>query len=107
LEKIMNGQQNGQQNGHQSAQPNVAQQRGMKAVFTVVERGAGKSYWTRIGVGFVNNDGSLNLRLDALPINGTLQVREWEQPRELDRRPSTDAPPRERPARDLSADSLL
>jgi hypothetical protein len=50
----------------------------MKAVFTVVERGQGKSYWTRIGVGFVNRDGSLNLRLDALPINGTLQVRDWE-----------------------------
>jgi hypothetical protein len=50
----------------------------MKAVFTVVERAPGKSYWTRIGVGFVNRDGSLNLRLDALPINGTLQVRDWE-----------------------------
>ncbi len=50
----------------------------MKAVFTVVERGPGKSYWTRIGVGFVNKDGSLNLRLDALPTNGMIQVRDWE-----------------------------
>jgi hypothetical protein len=100
MEKIMNGQQS-------SGQSNSGQQRGMKAVFTVVERGAGKSYWTRIGVGFVNNDGSLNLRLDALPINGTLQVREWEQPRDTDRRPSSEAPPRERPARDASVDSLL
>ncbi len=107
----MNGQQGSQMNGQQGAQqngaPNVAQQRGMKAVFTVVERGGGKSYWTRIGVGFVNSDGSLNLRLDALPINGTLQVREWEQPRDTDRRPSTDAPPRERPSREISVDSLL
>jgi hypothetical protein len=95
LEKVMNGQQSS------------APQRGMKAVFTVVERGGGKSYWTRIGVGFVNNDGSLNLRLDALPINGTLQVREWEAPRDAERRPSGDAPPRERPTRDVSADSLL
>jgi hypothetical protein len=50
----------------------------MKAVFTVVERGQGKSFWTRVGVGFVNQDGSWNLRLDAIPVNGVLQVREWE-----------------------------
>src|SRR5580700_9859185 len=56
----------------------------MKAVFTVVERGPGKSFWTRVGVGFVNQDGSLNLRLDAIPVNGTLQVRDWEA---YDRRP--------------------
>jgi hypothetical protein len=50
----------------------------MKAVYTVVERGPGKSHWTRVGVGFVNRDGSINLKLDAIPVNGTLQVREWE-----------------------------
>jgi hypothetical protein len=50
----------------------------MKVVFTVVERSPGKSIWTRVGVGFVNQDGSLNLRLDAIPVNGLLQVREWE-----------------------------
>jgi hypothetical protein len=49
----------------------------MKTVFTVVDRG-GKSFWTRVGVGFVNQDGSMNLRLDAIPVNGTLQVRDWE-----------------------------
>jgi hypothetical protein len=66
------------------------QTRNMKAVYTVVERGQGKSYWTRVGIGFTNRDGSLNLRLDAIPINGTLQVREWEPP--LDRRPDRPAP---------------
>ncbi len=50
----------------------------MKAVYTVVDRGPGKAFWTRVGVGFVNRDGSLNLKLDALPVNGTLQVRNWE-----------------------------
>ncbi len=50
----------------------------MKVVFTVVERSPGKSFWTRVGVGFVNQDGSMNLRLDAIPVNGVLQVREWE-----------------------------
>ena len=60
----------------------------MKAVFTVVDRGAGKSFWTRVGVGFVNQDGSMNLRLDAIPVNGTLQVRDFEA---YDRR-GPDAP---------------
>jgi hypothetical protein len=50
----------------------------MKTVFTVVERGPGKSFWTRVGIGFVNSDGSWNLRLDAIPVNGQLQVRDWE-----------------------------
>jgi hypothetical protein len=64
------------------------QKRDMKAVWTIVERGQGsgmtKSYWTRVGVGFVNRDGSITLKLDCIPINGTLQVREWEP---YDRRP--------------------
>jgi hypothetical protein len=59
----------------------------MKMVYTVVDRGQGKAIWVRVGVGFTNRDGSLNLRLDALPVSGTLQVREWEP---YDRRP--DAP---------------
>ncbi|MCL2449560.1 MAG: hypothetical protein FWD17_11480 [Polyangiaceae bacterium] len=62
--------------------------RDMKAVYTVVDRGQGKSFWVRIGVGFTNRDGSINLRLDAIPVNGTLQIREWNDP--FERR--TDAP---------------
>jgi len=54
------------------------EQKTMKLVYTVVERAPGKSYWTRVGVGFENKDGSLNLRLDAIPVNGVLQVRNWE-----------------------------
>ena len=30
----------------------------------------------KIGVGFTNRDGSLSLRLDAVPVNGKLQVRD-------------------------------
>jgi hypothetical protein len=70
----------------------------MTVVWTVVERGQGKSFWTRVGVGFVNRDGSLTLRLDAIPMSGTLQVREWQEP--FDRRAeATDAAirPRARP----------
>jgi len=73
----------------------------MKAVFAVVDRGAGKSYWTRVGVGFVNRDGSITLKLDAIPVNGTLQVREWEA--EGARRGNEEGdggPQRPRPRRD-------
>lgn len=62
----------------------------MKVVYTVVEREKGKSFWVKLGVGFVNHDGSLNLKLDAVPVNGTLQVRDWE-PRE--ERAGDAAPP--------------
>lgn len=52
----------------------------MKVVYTITERGD-KSYWTRIGVAYTNRDGSLNVKLDAVPVNGTMQVRDWT-PRE-------------------------
>jgi hypothetical protein len=79
----------------------------MKAVYTVIDRGQGKSFWVRIGVGFTNRDGSLNLRLDAIPVNGSLQVREWSDP-PSDRRP--DGPESIRPrtrSRDAAAEALL
>jgi NADH:ubiquinone oxidoreductase subunit len=78
----------------------------MKVVWTVVERGPGKSFWTRVGVGFVNRDGSITLRLDAIPISGTLQVREWQEPYE--RRPdATDTAPRPRARPQPTGDSQL
>ncbi|CAN5377656.1 hypothetical protein BH09MYX1_BH09MYX1_04040 [soil metagenome] len=49
----------------------------MKAVYTMTERD-GRTYWTKVGVGFPNQDGSLTLKLEAFPTNGTLQVREME-----------------------------
>ena len=54
-----------------------------KAVYTIVERNEGehkKSFWVRIGIAFLNRDGSYNVKLDALPMNGTLQVRDWPPP---------------------------
>jgi hypothetical protein len=60
------------------------QPKSMKAVYTIVDRGPGKTFWVRIGVGFTNRDGSLNLRLDAVPVNGSIHVREWDPP---ERRP--------------------
>jgi len=53
------------------------QTKNLKSVYTIVDR-SGKAFWVRIGVGFTNRDGSLNLRLDAIPVNATLHVRDWE-----------------------------
>jgi hypothetical protein len=50
-----------------------------KIVYAVTEKGE-RSYWTKIGVAFVNRDGSLSVRLDAMPMNGSMQIRE-EEPR--------------------------
>lgn len=46
-----------------------------KAVYTIVERGD-KRYWIRLGTAFVNGDGSLNVKLDATPISGMLNIRD-------------------------------
>jgi hypothetical protein len=48
----------------------------MQIVYVITERG-GKSFWTRVGVAFTNRDGSLNLKLEALPVNGELHVRKY------------------------------
>lgn len=52
----------------------------MKVVYTITDRGD-KSWWTKIGVAYVNRDGSLNIKLEAMPVNGSLHVRDWT-PRE-------------------------
>lgn len=40
---------------------------------TVVEYGQeGKSRWTKIGAAFVNENGSIGVQLDALPVNGKI-----------------------------------
>ena len=43
------------------------------------ERGP-KRYWLRIGMAFVNRDGSLNVKLDAVPLTGLLQIRDQAPP---------------------------
>lgn len=53
------------------------EQKNMKIVYTVTERDA-RSFWTRIGVAFVNRDGSFTLKLDAVPLAGTIQLRDVE-----------------------------
>ena len=52
---------------------------GFKVVYTIVERGEGKKpMFVRVGAAFPNRDGSLNVKLDALPTNGTLHIRDHE-----------------------------
>ena len=48
----------------------------MKIVYVICERNS-KHYWNRIGVAFVNNDGSINVKLDAVPVSGELQIRDY------------------------------
>ncbi len=48
----------------------------LKDVFAVSEReGDVKDRWTRVGIGFVNRDDSINVILDAFPTNGRLHIR--------------------------------
>jgi hypothetical protein len=48
----------------------------MKIAYVVTQRGTNK-YWTRIGAAFVNRDGSINVKLDAVPVNGEIHVRDY------------------------------
>jgi hypothetical protein len=54
-----------------------------KVAYVITERNE-KQYWNRIGVAFTNKDGSINVKLDALPTGGTLQLRDYEPRDELE-----------------------
>ena len=65
-----------------------------KAIYSIIEKPGTKPFWLRLGWANLNHDGSFNLHLDALPLNGKLQMRdytptEW-QPRNRDDAPTTD-----------------
>jgi len=48
----------------------------IKMAYVITERG-GKSYFNRVGIAFVNGDGSLNVKLEAMPISGELHIRDY------------------------------
>lgn len=53
----------------------------MLGVYTIVDRKSEdhperKSLWIHIGLAFVNRDGSINVRLNALPVDAKLHIRE-------------------------------
>lgn len=49
-------------------------------VFTIVDLQESKVKWVNIGVGFENKDGSFNLYLHALPLNGKIHIRQKREP---------------------------
>lgn len=65
-----------------------------KIVYAIIERGA-RRHWLRVGLAFPNRDGSLNVRLDALPLSGQLQIRNdvpRSESRDEDATPSESRP---------------
>ena len=48
----------------------------IKLVYVITKRDD-KSFWNRIGIAFVNRDGSLNVKLDSVPVNGEMQIRDY------------------------------
>jgi hypothetical protein len=46
-------------------------------VYTPIQRtDGGDTFWIKVGIARVNRDNSINIYLDALPVNGKLQLRE-------------------------------
>ncbi len=54
-----------------------------KVVYALTERD-GRTYWTRIGVAFVNKDESITVRMEAVPLSGQLNIRN-DEPRDHER----------------------
>jgi hypothetical protein len=52
------------------------------AIFSVRKEKGGK-VWVRSGTAFTNTDGSLNLYLDVVPLDGRLHVREIAERRDF------------------------
>lgn len=48
----------------------------IKTVYVITGKGE-KKYWNKVGVAFTNRDGSLNVQLDSLPIDGKLHIRDY------------------------------
>jgi hypothetical protein len=68
--------------------------RRMKIVYVVLDRNSRRNS-SRIGVAFVEADGSMNVKLDAIPLSGELQIRDYvprERPAARDEPTVRDAP---------------
>jgi hypothetical protein len=61
--------------GDASRKKNMDQSR-LKVCYVITQRGE-KKYWNRVGVAFVNHDGSINVKLESLPVAGELQIRDY------------------------------
>jgi hypothetical protein len=71
----------------QSSTPN------RRAVYALTERQDGGTRWLRVGIAFVNRDGSETIYLDAVPLSGKLQVRDEDRMDESEeKRPPPETP---------------
>jgi len=59
------------------------------------QSGESRTSWSRCGVGFVNDDGSINVNLDCVPLSGRMQLRE-PQDRDVERARTPDNESRRR-----------
>ena len=48
------------------------------AAYAIIEKGD-KTFWNRVGSAFINRDGSWNLYLDSIPLDGKIQIRESDR----------------------------
>jgi len=63
----------------------MANQKPDYTVYTIIEKnGDGEDYWQRVGSTWTNKDGSINLSLNASPLNGKLHIRESKSDDESD-----------------------
>ena len=55
----------------------IKPEKNRKTVYTIIDKpGLKKSIWMKIGIAWENQDQSWNVYLDALPLNGKMQIRE-------------------------------
>jgi len=46
----------------------------MASVYQVTENADGRRFWTKIGVAWRNADGSIEIKLHALPLSGEMKI---------------------------------
>lgn len=50
----------------------------LKIVYVIAKGKGEKEYWNRIGAAFVNRDGSLSVKLDAVPVgDARMHIRDY------------------------------
>lgn len=64
-----------------------------KVVYQIVERKGQPPFWSRIGVAWVNKDGSLNVALNSLPVDGKMHIRDPSPTEAAQRVVSSFGPP--------------
>jgi hypothetical protein len=59
-----------------ASRKNIMDQSRLKVCYVITTRGD-KKYWNRVGVAFLNSDGSINVKLESLPVAGDCQIRDY------------------------------